>query len=147
MKIVVSACLLGKNCKYNGGNNYSPAVMDFLKGHEVIAVCPEQLGGLPTPRIPSERRGCQVINAEGADVTAEFTAGSEAALRIALEQGAELAVLQSRSPSCGFGKIYDGTFSKTLIDGNGTFAELLAAQGIPILGSEEFSVRSATDLN
>jgi len=139
MRILVSACLLGRNCKYNGGNNYNPALEALLKGHEVIPVCPEQLGGLPTPRVPAERKGDSVTNAEGVDVTKEFVAGAQAALHIALENRVELAVLQSRSPSCGSGTIYDGTFSKKLINGSGVFAELLAAEHIPVIESEEIN--------
>lgn len=142
MRILVSACLLGRNCKYNGGNNHSPAIEAFLKGHEVIPVCPEQLGGLPTPRVPSERSGDSVINAEGVDVTKEFRSGARTAMKIALEQHIDLAVLQSRSPSCGCGTIYDGTFSKKLIPGSGVFAELLTAEQIPIIESEEINKSS-----
>ena len=134
MKILVSACLLGHNCKYNGGNNYSAAIESFCKGHEVIPVCPEQLGGLPTPRTPSERLEDKVITADGQDVTRAFFNGAQAALKIAMENHAELAILQSRSPSCGSGRIYDGSFSGAQRDGWGVTAELLREDGILIFG-------------
>lgn len=137
MKIVVSACLLGENCKYSGGNNYSEKVMKFLEGHQVIPVCPEVLGGLPVPRVPAEIVNGIVTNAEGTEVDREYRAGAERALKIALEQGAQLAVLQSRSPSCGAKEIYDGSFSKRKIPGKGIFAALLEENGIPILDLEE----------
>ena len=133
MVIAVSACLLGENCKYSGGNNLSPVIAELVKDHTVIPVCPEQLGGLPTPRIPAERAGDRVVNALGEDVTAQFEMGAEKALAAVLENGAELAILQPRSPSCGCGIIYDGTFSKTLVKGNGVFAEKLLEHGIKIL--------------
>ena len=137
MKIVVSACLLGENCKYSGGNNYNEKVMKFLEGHQVIPVCPEVLGGLPVPRVPAEIVNGIVTNAEGTEVDREYRTGAERALKIALEQGAQLAVLQSRSPSCGAKEIYDGSFSKRKIPGKGIFAALLEENGIPILDLEE----------
>lgn len=137
MKIVVSACLLGENCKYNGGNNYSEKLEKFLAGHEVIRVCPEQLGGLPTPRVPAEIRDGIVINREGISVDAEFRLGAERTLQIALSKGAELAILQSRSPSCGPKAVYDGTFSKRLVEGKGIFAARLEEAGIPAIDIEE----------
>ena len=115
MKILVSACLLGENCKYNGKNNYSERVAKYLEGHEVIPVCPEVLGGLPTPRDPS----------------------AEEALRIAKENGIDLAILQSRSPSCGVKQIYDGSFTGKLIPGQGVFAQLLEKNGFRVMDCEE----------
>lgn len=134
-KLLVSACLLGENCKYSGGNNYSPAVAALGERYELIPVCPEQLGGLPTPRVPSERAGDRVLNREGADVTDAFRLGAEKALEIALAHGIKRAVLQERSPSCGCGMIYDGTFSGTLIPGEGVTAELLRKHGVGVYGS------------
>lgn len=133
MKIAVSACLLGENCKYNGGNNYSEKVAHFTEGQEVIPVCPEVMGGLPTPREPSEIVNGVVRHADGVSVDAEFRKGAEVALRKVMEGGAELVILQSRSPSCGVKSIYDGTFSKTVIPGQGIFAELLTARGIKVI--------------
>ena len=105
MKILVSACLLGENCKYSGGNNYNQAVCDFARGHQVVPVCPEVLGGLPTPRCPAEIVQGVVTNKEGINVDREFRAGAAKALAIAKENGVELAILQSRSPSCGVKEI------------------------------------------
>ena len=133
MKVIVSACLLGENCKYNGGNNRCQKVIDFMKDHEVIPVCPEQMGGLSTPRLPAEISNGKVVNTEGVSVDAEFRTGAEAALEIALEEGAKQAILQPRSPSCGCKQVYDGTFSKTLIPGKGVFAQMLADHGIELL--------------
>ena len=133
MKIGVSACLLGENCKYNGGNNYSEALAEFLKGHEVMGVCPEVLGGLPTPRKSSEIVDGIVRHKDGTSVDAEFRKGAEEALKILMDFGAELVILQSRSPSCGVGTNYDGTFSKTLIPGDGVFVKMLKEQGIKVL--------------
>ncbi len=137
MRILVSACLLGENCKYSGGNNYSEKVRKFLEGHQVIPVCPEVMGGLPVPRSPAEIVNGVVTNAEGISVDREFRLGAEKALQIALEEHAQLAVLQSRSPSCGAKEIYDGTFSKRKIPGKGIFAALLEEAGIPIIDLED----------
>lgn len=126
MKIAVSACLLGENCKYNGGNNYNEKVMEFVKGHEVIGICPELLGGLPVPREPAEIVDGIVRTKDGASVNEEFRHGAEAAMNIIEENDIELVILQSRSPSCGAKKIYDGTFSGNLIVGQGVFAQMLA---------------------
>lgn len=133
-KLLVSACLLGENCKYSGGNNYNPAVEALRERFELIPICPEQLGGLPTPRVPSERVGDKVLNREGTDVTDAFRLGAEKALEIALAHGVRRAVLQERSPSCGSGTVYDGTFSGRLIPGQGVTAELLRKNGIQVRG-------------
>lgn len=137
MKILVSACLLGKNCKYNGGNNLNQGVLEFIEGHEVIGVCPEQLGGLSTPRLPAEIVDGVVTNKEGVSVDAEFRKGAQAALAAALENKVDLAILQSRSPSCGVKEIYDGSFSGKKIKGQGVFAKLLSAHGIKVLDAED----------
>ena len=126
MKIAVSACLLGENCKYNGGNNYSKKVADFIKGHQVIGVCPELSGGLPVPREPAEIVDGVVRTKDGASVDEAFRLGAEAAMKIIEENDIELVILQSRSPSCGTKTIYDGTFSGKLITGKGVFAQMLA---------------------
>lgn len=133
----MSACLLGKNCKYNGGNNLKQRVLDFIEGHEVIGVCPEQLGGLFTPRLPAEIVDGVVTNKEGISVDAEFRKGAQAALAVALENKVDLAILQSRSPSCGVKEIYDGSFSGKKIKGQGVFAKLLSAHGIKVLDAED----------
>ena len=137
MEILVSACLLGKNCKYNGGNNLNQNVLDFIEGHEVIGVCPEQLGGLATPRLPAEIVDGVVTNKEGISVDAEFRKGAQEALAVALEKKVDLAILQSRSPSCGVKEIYDGSFSGKKIKGQGVFAKLLTMHGIKVLDAED----------
>lgn len=137
MKILVSACLLGKNCKYNGGNNLNQGVLEFIEGHEVIGVCPEQLGGLSTPRLPAEIVAGLVTNKEGVSVDNEFRKGAQEALAVALENKVDLAILQSRSPSCGVKEIYDGSFSGKKIKGQGVFAKLLSAREIKVLDAED----------
>ena len=141
MRILVSACLLGENCKYSGGNNYNQAVVDFVQGHQIIPVCPEVLGGLPIPRSPAELVDGVVINKAGISVDAQFRTGAEKALAIAKQNGAELAILQSRSPSCGVKEIYDGSFTGKKIPGQGVFAEMLQQAGIPMLDAGELPVQ------
>ena len=137
MNILVSACLVGENCKYNGGNNFCPKVAELAKEHNLIAVCPEVLGGLPIPRKPAEIRDGKVVTADGISVDREFREGAAKALGIALENHADLAILQPRSPSCGCGQIYDGSFSKRLVPGMGVFAKLLTENGVKVLRCEE----------
>ena len=137
MIIAVSACLLGDNCKYNGGNNYSEKVAQFLKGHNVIPVCPEVMGGLPTPREPSEIVNGTVMHKDGSSVDEEFRKGADLALKKVLEAGAELVILQSRSPSCGVQTVYDGTFTGKIISGQGVFAKLLIENDIKVLDVSE----------
>ena len=132
-KILVSACLLGLNCKYDGDNNYSGEVDEFLKDYEIIPICPEIMGGLPTPRTPSERLGNKVITKDGRDVTKEYVKGAEECLFLAKKYNVKKALLKLRSPSCGSGKIYDGTFSHNLIDADGVTAELLKSNGLEII--------------
>ncbi len=137
MKIMVSACLIGENCKYDGGNNRSEKLLSFLRGHEVIPVCPEVLGGLPTPRVPSEIVGGEVVDRNGVPRDESFRRGAEKALEIARREKPDLVVLQSRSPSCGVNQIYDGTFSGKLIPGRGVFAKLLSENGFNIKDIED----------
>ena len=137
MKILISACLLGENCKYNGKNNYSERVVKYLEGHEVIPVCPEVLGGLPTPRDPSEIVDGVVTNCKGVNVDMQFWKGAKEAFRIAEENSIDLAILQSRSPSCGVRQIYDGSFTGKLIPGQGVFAQLLEKSGFRVMDCEE----------
>jgi len=137
LKIAVSACLLGDNCKYNGGHNFSEKVAKFVQGHEVIPVCPEVMGGLPTPRESSEIVDGVVRHKDGTSVDEEFRRGAEIALEKVLENGVELVILQSRSPSCGVKQIYDGTFSGKLIPGQGVFAKLLTENGIEVIDVSE----------
>ncbi len=137
MRIAVSACLLGENCKYNGSNNYSEKVKDFLNGHDIIPVCPEVLGGLPTPRDPAEIVNGIVKHKDGSSVDVQFRKGAEQALDIVIENQAELVILQSRSPSCGVNMIYDGTFSGKVVPGQGIFAKMLKDNNIRVLDIED----------
>ena len=139
MKYVVSACLLGDNCRYNGGNNYNENVCKFLSNKEYIKVCPECLGGLSIPRLPSEIIGDKVINSSNIDVTLNYKKGAEETLKICQNENINCAIMKSRSPSCGCGKIYDGTFSKKLVDGDGITVRLLKEHGINVLSEEDIN--------
>ena len=132
-KVLVSACLLGVDCKYNGGNNYDEEIFKELEKYELIPVCPEIFGGLSTPRKPSEIVGNKVINNEGLDVTNNFKRGAEETLELAKKLGVKKAILKAKSPSCGNGKIYDGTFTGTIIDGDGITTKLLKENGIEVI--------------
>ena len=140
---IISSCLLGQNCKYNGGNNCCQEVIDFCAEKKYITVCPESAAKLPCPRPPAERVGDKVVNDRGKDVTAAFEKGAQLSLgtckTLAGFSGEELegAILKANSPSCGCGKIYDGTFSGTLTDGNGVFTELLINEGIPVITEKD----------
>lgn len=138
MRIAVSACLLGQACKYNGGSNLDEELVEWLARHEVVPVCPEVMGGLPTPRPRSEILDGRVVNEFGEDVDMAFKAGAARALE-AIERagGVDLAILQPRSPSCGVGAVYDGTFSGVLVPGDGVFTQLLAERGIPALTADD----------
>lgn len=147
--ILVSACLCGVNCKYDGGNNLNEKVLKLLREGKAIPVCPEQLGGQSTPRVPHEiikGTGEEVLNGRARvmgtdpedDVTEQFIKGAEETLKIAKECGVEFAILKARSPSCGKGLIYDGTFSGEKRKGNGVTAELLIKHGIDVVTEEEF---------
>ena len=137
MKIMVSACLAGENCKYNGGNNRNEKVLHLMAENEAITVCPEQMGGLPTPRIPSEIRDGVVTAKDGRIVDKEFRAGAAQCLEIAVREQPDLIVLQSRSPSCGVKQRYDGTFSGKLVDGSGVTAQLLMEHGFCCVDIED----------
>ena len=137
--ILVSACLCGINCKYNGKNNYNEKIFNLVKEGKAIPICPEQLGGLSTPRIPSEIKNSKVINKEGIDVTNNFFKGANEVLEIAKKLNIKKAILKSRSPSCGKGKIYSGDFDGKLVDGNGVLTELLLKNGIEVITEEEYS--------
>lgn len=132
--ILVSACLLGVSCRYDAKSKPNENVIGLMKKYNLIPVCPEILGGMATPRLPSERKDDKVFSKCGDDVTKQFIHGAEEALRLANMYGCKKAVLKEKSPSCGFGKIYDGTFSGTLINGNGVAADLLSAAGIAVFG-------------
>lgn len=137
MKIAVSACLLGENCKYNGGNNYNKKLVDFVKDHEVIALCPEVLGGLPTPRLPAEIVNGLVKQENGKSVDDEFKKGAKKALDTVKKNKVDLVILQSRSPSCGVNNIYDGSFTGKLIEGRGVFANILKENNIKVIDVED----------
>ena len=137
MKIMVSACLRGENCKYNGGNNLSEKVLNYVKGHEVITVCPEVMGGLPIPRVPAEIVNNVVTTKDGQNVDKEFRLGAEKALQIAKENQVDLVILQSRSPSCGSKQIYDGSFSGKKINGQGIFAKMLTENDFQVMDEED----------
>ncbi len=132
--LLISACLMGYNCKYNGGNNaLPPEVLSALRErYRLIPVCPEAAGGRPTPRVPSERRGGSVVTRDGRDVTAAFRRGAEIAGKLAERYGARLALLKSNSPSCGSGTVYDGSFTGTLTPGDGVTAEYLKNKNLTI---------------
>jgi uncharacterized protein YbbK (DUF523 family) len=134
---IVSACLAGVACRYDGKDNYCQKVVDLVKQGKAIPICPEQLGGLPTPRNAAERNGDKVIAKDGKDLTEQFQKGAREALKIAQLVGAKTAILKARSPSCGKDKIYDGTFSKALTDGNGIFAQICQENGIKVITEEE----------
>ena len=140
--ILVSACLLGVACRYDGKRKPNEAVIALKEKYNLIPVCPEIMGGLPTPRLPSEIRGETVIMENGEDVTDKYSKGAEETLRLARLFGCGKAVLKEKSPSCGSGRIYDGTFSKTLTEGNGVTAGMLLANGIRVAGEMEIDALS-----
>lgn len=143
--IIVSACLCGVDCKYNGGNNKNERVLEFLKGKDYEMICPEEFGGLPTPRVPSEIvliDGEKLVKTkEGLDVTKEFYLGAEKSLEIAKSLGATLAILKARSPSCGNLQIYDGSFTGTLKKGAGITAKLFTLNNIEVISEEDLENR------
>lgn len=138
MKIAVSACLLGTPCRYDGKSKPVEEVLALQKEHELIPICPEVLGGLPTPRIPSEvQKDGSVKNKNGENVTEAYRKGAEAVLKICKENGCKIAILKEKSPACGTNRIYDGTFSKTLIEQKGICAKLLEENGIFTFSEED----------
>lgn len=139
MKILISRCLLGEPCRYDGQSKPSEKIEALRRaGHTLIPVCPEVVGGLPTPRPPAEvQPNGRVVNALGEDVTAQYRLGAELALALARREGCELAVLKAKSPSCGNRQIYDGTFTRTLVDGRGIAVRLLEQVGIRVINEEE----------
>lgn len=143
MKIAVSACLLGENCKYNGKNNYDGRIVRLAEDNELIPLCPETLGGLTTPRTPSERRADRVMTKDGRDVTKEFTIGAERAMETVRRNKPDLIILQPRSPSCGKGRIYDGSFTGVLTDGDGVFAAMAIKEGYRVITADEMTSADA----
>lgn len=138
--ILVSACLLGIGCRYDGKNKTNEAVRALTERFNLIPFCPEIYGGLPTPRTPSERIGDRVMMADGRDVTENYQKGAREALELCRIYGITTAILKERSPSCGKGMIYDGSFSGTLTERDGVTAELLMANGIRVLGESEINI-------
>ena len=143
--IIVSACLCGENCKYNGRNNRNDKVLDFIRDKETYFICPEELGGLSTPREASEMQGDakevlygngRIISISGKDVTKEFVDGAYKSLELAKKVGAKKAILKAKSPSCGKGNVYDGSFSGKLVSGNGITAQLFEDNGIMVISEE-----------
>ena len=132
MRLLVSACLLGVMCRYDGQSRPDQNVLALLKNHVLVPVCPEQLGGLSTPRCPCEIQGDRVMSRDGDDRTAEYEKGAQEALRLCRLFSCEAAVLKAKSPSCGLGCVYDGTFSGTLRPGDGVTAGLLKNSGVPV---------------
>ena len=139
MKILVSRCLLGEPCRYDGKSKPVEALLTLERqGHILVPVCPEEDGGLPTPRPPAEiQEDGRVVNRAGIDVTAEYRAGAEHALKLAQEHGCTVAVLKEKSPSCGNRQVYDGSFTGTLVDSQGITARLLTEHGIRVLGESQ----------
>lgn len=139
-KILVSACLLGIGCRYDGKHKADSGVLALADRYELIPVCPEIYGGLPTPRVPSERIGNLVMMKDGTDVTENYQRGASEALELCRIFNIKTAILKERSPSCGKWKIYDGTFTSTLTDRDGVTAELLISKGIRVLGESEIDL-------
>lgn len=139
---IISACLAGVNCKYNGKNNFDETIERLIKEGKGILVCPEQLGGLTTPRpaseiVENESGKVSVLTKEGKDVTAQFLKGAEETVRLAKTMDADVAILKARSPSCGYRWVYDGTFSGKLKPGRGMTADRLIKAGIKVFTEED----------
>lgn len=137
MNILVSACLMGLSVRYDGGSNERGEILALMNRHHLIPVCAEVFGGLPTPRVPAERRDGAVVSREGKDVTQEYVRGAEEIVRLAALYGCRLAILKEKSPSCGHGRIYDGSFTRTLTDGDGVLTERLLKAGLTVVGESE----------
>ena len=137
--VLISACLLGFECKYCGGSNKLPEqqLAALRERFRLIPVCPETAGGLPTPRDPSERLGGKVVSNQGRDVTAQYQKGAETALTLARRYGFKAALLKEKSPSCGSGLIYDGSFTGTLVTGDGVAAQMLKEEGLIVFGESD----------
>jgi uncharacterized protein YbbK (DUF523 family) len=143
-----SACLLGVKCRWDGESKPNPQVIALSDSEQLIPVCAEQLGGLDTPRVPQEIQGmsgekvldgkCLVLNKDGTDVTREFISGAQKVLKLAKEKNIKEAIMKQKSPSCGCGKTYDGTFTGTLIDGDGVTTALLKRNGIKVISEDDF---------
>ena len=139
--LLISMCLLGEPCRYDGKSvPLDGTIIEKLKEkYTIVPVCPEQEGGLPTPRIPAERKGEKVVRRDDVDVTAEYRKGAEVALSLCRRFGISIALMKAKSPSCGAGRIYDGTFSGTLTDGDGVTVSLLSGNGIKIFTENDIN--------
>ena len=137
MKVLVRACLLGENCKYNGGNNYNPAVAEFVKDKEVLPICPEMMAGMGCPRTPIEIVDGVLMDRNGNNVDAAMRQAVAQAMEMIQKEDIQCAVLQSRSPTCGVNQIYDGSFSGKLIDGSGVLAQALKVAGYQVIDAED----------
>lgn len=137
MRILVSACLMGLQCRYDGGGKQVQGLEALMEKAQLVPFCAEIYGGLPIPRVPSERQGARVVSAEGADVTQAFERGAQEGLRLCRLYGCEAALLKERSPSCGHGQVYDGSFSGALTQGDGVLAALLLQNGIAVFGESQ----------
>jgi uncharacterized protein YbbK (DUF523 family) len=134
MNLLVSACLLGVNCRYDGTGQVMEEIKELMTQYHLIPVCPEIYGGLTTPREPAEKVGDKIQTKTGKDVTKNYQRGANEILKLAKLYDCNYAILKERSPSCGYGKIYDGTFSGKLVEGNGILADMLEKQGIKVFG-------------
>ncbi len=137
MKIVVSACLLGDNCKYNGGNNLNEKVVELCKNNEVIKICPEVLADAGVPRVPVEIKNGRIVNKDGIDVHEKYMSGISIAINKLENNDVDLVILQSRSPTCGVKQVYNGEFNKTLVSGQGLFAKELIKYGYNVIDLED----------
>lgn len=144
--ILVSACVLGENCKYNGGNNFCPAAAELLKDYKILALCPEMLAGMGCPRTPIEIVEGVLMDQQGRNVDKAMNDAVAKAIEIVKQSQISLAVLQSRSPTCGVNQIYDGTFTGRLISGSGLFAQALKTAGYPVLDVEDLARYSREEL-
>jgi uncharacterized protein YbbK (DUF523 family) len=136
VKIGISACLMGKNCRYNGACKANPALQKLLEGHEIVEVCPECAGGLSVPRKPCEIKEGRVLSQDGQDFTDAYTEGAKSCLKEV--EDCDLVILQKRSPSCGGSAVYDGTFSGKLVPGQGVFARMVKEAGLPFVEADSF---------
>ena len=137
-KILISACLIGLNCKYNSGNNENKKLVELMQRKDLIPICPEQLGELKTPRTAAERKCDKVVTKDDINVTEEYQKGAEEVLNLAKRLHIKKAILKSRSPSCGIGTIYDGTITNTLTNRDGVTAELLRENNIEVISSDKY---------
>lgn len=141
--IIVSACLANIPCRFDGKAKPNQYIIDLVAQGKAITVCPEELGGLSTPRVPAEQQGDKIISKEGKDLTEAFYLGAEKALAIALENNCTKAILKSKSPSCGCGKVYDGSFTNKLTKGDGVFCEILKKSAIKVQNNENIPLSEA----